>query len=203
MAYEKARIAVDAVILSVRDREPYVLLRAREKEPFRGKLELPGGLLRPLETAEHTLKRKLKDTIGSANRFCKEFHTFTRPDRDPRDRTVSIGYYALVEGDTARHLRGWCSVRSLRNVAFDHKEVISEALRHIRKNISPNLVANLLPKEFPLNMLQEVYEALLGVSHDNRNFRKKMKSFVEETGKKEEGVSHRPAKLYRIISPQS
>ena len=91
----EAKVAVDAVIFTIHDDQLKVLLFTREKEPFQGKLELPGGLLLKKETANESLQRKLNGIIDT--KALTQFHTFTNPDRDPRGRVISIGFFAFIE----------------------------------------------------------------------------------------------------------
>ena len=196
--YEKARIAVDAVIFTLHDKKLKVMLHKREKEPYAGKLELPGGLLQGDETAEETLRRKLAEVHKDI--FFQQFFTFTHPSRDPRERTVSIGFVALIGHEKLKDLGNWHDCSRLAGFAFDHREIIAKARDYLKDNISSLIVKEFMPKEFPLNRLQEAYEVIEQKRYDNRNFRKKMISsgIVAETNKLETGVSHRPAKLFRF-----
>lgn len=198
--YEQARIAVDAVIFTIDSKKLRVLLCMREKEPFARKWELPGGLLLQDETAEETLKRKLRETVGRQDIFFQQFHAFTKPKRDPRARTVSIGFIALINQERIGGIKEWHDYEHLPVLAFDHKEIIEKAGMHLKENISSIIVRQFLPEEFSLNKLQDAYEAIEEKKYDNRNFRKKMlnSGIIEETEKKEGAVSHRPAKLFRF-----
>lgn len=198
--YEKARIAVDAVIFTIHDSRLKVLLRKREKEPYKGMLELYGGLVREDETSEDTLKRKLKDTLGHQDIFFQQFFTFTSPERDPRDRTVSIGYITLINSDKLTRLEGWYDASKLQRLAFDHLEIIEKAKEYLNSNLGPKMVQQFMPPVFPLNKLQEAYEIIESKKYDNRNFRKKMlySEILKDTKKLERDVSHRPAKLFRF-----
>lgn len=198
--YEKSWVAVDAVIFTIHDKKLKVFLKTREKGPFKGKKELIGGLLIGKETAEETLRRKLKETTGQQNVYFQQFNTFTSPKRDPRERAVSIGFVALINKDKLKDMNEWHDASKLPDLAFDHKEIINKGKESLKNNISPAIVKQFLPKEFPLNQLQDVYELIEEKRYDNRNFRKRMISsgIVKETQKSEKSVSHRPAKLFRF-----
>jgi 8-oxo-dGTP diphosphatase len=201
--YETVRIAVDAVIFTIRNAKLQILLHLREKEPFAGKKELPGGLLLKEETAERTLKRKLHELTGQQELFFEQFHTFTAPNRDPRERTVSIAFVALVNAESIESIPqsyDWYDCAGLPQLAFDHKQIVESAQSHLAKNINILVAKQFLPPLFALNRLQEVYELIEGKKYDNRNFRKQMltSETVEETDQRERGVSHRPAKLFRF-----
>lgn len=199
--YDSGRIAVNAVIFSVKNRQLAVFLNKRDKDPFKNIPELPGGLLLPRETAEETLSRKIRDLFGSGNIFFKQFYTFTNPSRDPRERVVSIGFIALVSLDKVKNSENFHEVTSLGELAFDHNEIIAKAQDFLKKNAEGELVRHFMPSTFPLNMLQEVYEVVTGVDRDNRNFRKKILSrgLVKRASKVQENVPHRPAALYEFI----
>ncbi len=195
-----ARIAVDAAIFTAHDNKLKVLLHRREKEPFKDKMELLGGLLKGDETAGETIKKKLKETFGTENVFFQQFYTFTKPNRDPRARTVSVGFIALINWNKIADESKWHEYEKMNDLAFDHKEILKLAKKYLKDNISSLIVRQFMDKQFPLNQLQKYYEIIEEIEYDNRNFRKKMISsgIVEETKDMEINVSHRPAKLFRF-----
>ncbi len=199
--YAHAWVAVNAVIFSISQGQLKVFLFLREKEPFKGLMELPGGLILKKETAEETLERKLHELFPSRRIFFQQFFTFTALLRDPRERAVSIGFIALINSDKASHSSSWFNVDSLPKLAFDHAEIIDVAHKHLRRNVGELIVRQFLPEKFPLNKLQEAFEIIEGKKYDNRNFRKKMlnSEIVEETSEIEKNVAHRPAKLYKFV----
>jgi len=138
---------------------------------------------------------------GHKDIFFEQFRTFTRPDRDPRFRVISIGYIALIASDKIADFTAWHDSSNLREMAFDHKEIAEEGKRFLKDNLNTIVIKQFLPKDFPLNLLQEAYEIIEGKNYDNRNFRKKMlvSGIVAETQKTQDDVSHRPAKLYRFV----
>jgi len=201
-AYERSLIAVDPVIFTIMQDHLLVLLRQREKEPFKGRFELLGGLVQKDETAEQALARKLTEVLGTNRVYFSQFHTFTSPSRDPRERTISVGFIALVNAEKVSSGKRWHSIGSLPPVAFDHKDIIQEAAQYLKLHLDSHLLKQFLPAKFPLNQLQAVHEVIMQEKYDNRNFRKKMVAagIVEESGESEQNVSHRPAKLYRFKS---
>lgn len=198
--YETSKIAIDPVIFTIHQSKLKVLLHIREKEPVESMKELPGGLLLPHETAEESLKRKLKELVGHENLFFKQFHTFTEPNRDPRERTISIGFISLINEAKIKELVKWFDYDSIKDLAFDHKKILEAARAYLKENVDSSIVKHFMPKLFPLNKLQEVYEIIEETKYDNRNFRKKMigSGIVEETNQLEKNVSHRPAKLFKF-----
>ena len=198
--YEKSRIAVDAVIFTIHECKLKVFLHIREKEPFKDKKELPGGLLHPNETADETLNRKINETLGIKKIFFNQFFTFTEPKRDPRERTVSIGYIAMIDNHKINDFSKWYDYSSIKDLAFDHLEIVKKAREHLKNEINSITVKQFMPELFPLNLLQEVYEIIEEKKYDNRNFRRNMinNEIVIETTKTEKDVSHRPANLYKF-----
>lgn len=198
--YEEARIAVDPVIFTIKNQKLLTLLHQREKPPFQNKHELPGGLLRKNEKPEKRLKTKLKEMTGKQNIYFDQFSTFTQPNRDPRQRTISIGYIALINQEKIQNPENWHNARNLPKTAFDHKKIIQKAEQHLQQNLDTVIAKQFLPKHFPFNDLQKAYETIKQKQYDNRNFRRKMKNqnIVEKTDKKQQNVSHRPATLYKF-----
>jgi 8-oxo-dGTP diphosphatase len=198
--YEEARVAVDPVIFTVEQDKLKVLLHQREKEPFENAYELPGGLLRDGEMPEERLKQKLEEMVGKEKIYFDQFSTFTNPDRDPRKRTVSLGYIALVNEEEVKKEERWLEARDLPEMAFDHERIISEAESYLRDNLDTVIIQQFMPELFPLNDLQKAYEAIEQEECDNRNFRRRMidQDIVEKTDKKQKDVPHRPATLYRF-----
>ncbi len=198
--YENAKIAIDIVIFTIHERQLKVLLHKREKDPFVGLNELPGGLLLPNETSEESLKRKLKELLGYDSLFFRQFYTFTDPKRDPRERTISIGFVSLINEQKIKELVKWHDCDVINALAFDHKKIVENARYFLKESTDPSIVRQFMPKYFPLNKLQEVYEILEQKKYDNRNFRKRMISsgIVEESSQLQQDVSHRPAKLFKF-----
>jgi 8-oxo-dGTP diphosphatase len=199
--YEIGRIAIDPVIFTIKEQKLLVYLNTREKEPYKGLAELPGGLLLPSETAEETLSRKLKDVIGVGNVFFEQFYTFTNPKRDPRTRTVSIAFIALIPEDKITSTEHFHKISKLPKLAFDHREIVMQAHEYLRQNLDHQFVKQFLPQHFPLNQLQMVYEVIGQKKMDNRNFRKKIldSGILKKVTKVQQNVSHRPATLYRYV----
>lgn len=199
-SYENSRVAVDAVVFTIHEGKLKVLLHRREKKPFLDMMELPGGLFLENETAEETLRRKINDLLAINDVFLQQFFTFTEPKRDPRTRTVSIGFIALIDSKKIKDFSDWYDYSSIDKLAFDHNEIIKKARTYLKENINSIIIKQFMPKLFPLNSLQEAYEIIEEKKYDNRNFRKTMinSGLVSETRKLEEDVSHRPAVLYKF-----
>lgn len=179
--YPHPAVTTDCVILTFHEGKLKILLIRRGIEPFKGHWALPGGFLQMDETAEQCATRELREETGVTGCAIKQFHTFSAPGRDPRERVISIGFYALMKWQQATgaddaEFADWIPVDNLPPLAFDHKEIISKAMESIRRDIFFEPVGfELLNDIFSMPELQKVYEAILGKEFDRRNFAKKMK----------------------------
>lgn len=203
-------LAVDVVLLTVRDDDLQVLLTRRREEPWRDHWVLPGSLVRVEEELDDAARRALREKAGLTGLYLEQLHTFGAVDRDPRARVVSVAYYALVAADRAAaapHAADarWFSVReevpSL-PIGFDHGAILEHGVARIRARLPHVPIAfQLLPDSFTLSELQRVYEAILGRRLDKRNFRAKMlasETLALAPGRRVAGG--RPARLYRFAA---
>ncbi|HLP79339.1 MAG TPA: NUDIX domain-containing protein [Acidobacteriota bacterium] len=194
-------IAIDAVLFTVKNGALLVALAKREKQPYVGSFELYGGIVQDSETVDETLRRKIATVCGTNEFYFEQFSVFSDPHRDPRGRTISIGYVALVPYDISSSVK-WYDVKSLPLLAFDHGAILMGARDYLKRRIDTSLLRHLVVEPFALNTLQEVYEVIEGKKYDNRNFRKRMidGGVVVKTAVREKDVSHRPAFLYKFAS---
>src|SRR5678815_5391362 len=94
--YPRGALTVDCVVFGLDDKELKVMLIQRDLAPFEGKWALPGGFVRLNETVEEAAQRELQEETGLGKVFLEQLYTFSAVDRDPRERVVSVAYYALV-----------------------------------------------------------------------------------------------------------
>lgn len=178
--YPHPAVAADCVIFGFDGMSIRVLLIQRGIEPYKGQWALPGGFVGIDESAEECARRELQEETGLDGVSVEQFHTFSDINRDPRERVISIAYYALVKlsevrgGDDASKAQ-WFSYNDIPSLAFDHDCILRMALRHLRDRICFEPVGfDLLPEVFTMTELQRLYEAILGVKFDRRNFYNKM-----------------------------
>ena len=178
--YPHPAVTTDCVIFGFDGEKLKVLLIERGITPYKGHWAFPGGFLNPNETAEEGARRELREETGLDSAHIEQLHTYSTPDRDPRERVITSAYIALVRiqdvrgGDDAADA-GWFPVENVPPLAFDHAEILRDALRRLRERIYfYPLGYELLPEKFTLKELQTLYEAVLGVQFDRRNFAKKM-----------------------------
>ena len=178
--YPHPAVTTDCVIFGFDGRELQVLLIERGIEPFKGKWAFPGGFLKMDETAREGALRELKEETGLENAYIEQFNTYSDPWRDPRERVITIANYALVSiqevkgGDDAAKAQ-WFPIDKVPQLAFDHDKILRDAMRKLRERIHFEPIGfELLPEKFTMKELQILYESILGVKFDRRNFAKKM-----------------------------
>ena len=204
--YPHPAVTTDCVIFGFNGERLQVLLIERGIEPYKGKWALPGGFLKMDESAEECARRELKEETGLEGAYMEQFHTFSSPERDPRERVVTIGYFALIRqqevkgGDDAAAAK-WFPLDETPALAFDHDFILRKATQRLREQLHFQPIGfELLPEKITLKELQSLYEAILGIHFDRRNFAKKM-FHLEILTDIEETVwptPKREAKLYKF-----
>jgi 8-oxo-dGTP diphosphatase len=207
--YPHPAVATDIAVFTLRDGVLNVLLIERGAEPYRGAWALPGGFLQPDEELDQCARRELLEETGVDASLLIPFANFSAPDRDPRERVISVAYLALLPSDGLRleartdaAQARWFPVRALPPLAFDHARILARALEVLAaraRGISPLFA--LLPARFTLSQLQGAYEAVTGDDAEKRNFRKMVAGLgcVRETEDFAHGA-HRPARLYEAAA---
>lgn len=206
--YPRPALTVDCVVFGLDDESLQVLMIQREFAPFAGKWALPGGFVEIEETLEAAARRELREETGLDTAYLEQLYTYGDLDRDPRERVVSVAYFALVKmgvhhvkaASDARSV-AWFSIDDTPSLAFDHERILDDALRRLRSKVRYQPIGfELLPRKFTLRQLQQLYETILDRPLDKRNFRKKILSMdlLEELDEIEADVAHRAARLYRF-----
>ncbi len=173
---------------------------------FVGMKAFPGGLIKPVETAEQAVVRLLEDKGGihPDTTYIDQLYTFSTIDRDPRGRVVSVAYIGCTFGHEPKNtsvMPYWENVSVIKELAYDHVDILKVAIKRLQNKLKYTTVAQyLLPAEFTLTELEHLYETILAVPMDKRNFRKKILKLelVVPTGKKTSGLKQRPAELYKF-----
>lgn len=178
--YPRSTVATDCVVFGFDGHELKILLIERGIEPFKGMWALPGGFLRMDETAEQCALRELQEETGLNLNYLKQLGAFSDLYRDPRERVISIAFYALAKksdvqgGDDAAQAK-WFAINTIPHLAFDHDYIMRNAIEKLRKDIHFEPIGfGLLDREFTMSELQRLYEAILRVQFDRRNFHKKI-----------------------------
>jgi 8-oxo-dGTP diphosphatase len=206
--YPRPALTVDAVVFGLDDEELKVLLIRRDLEPFQGKWALPGGFVRVEESLDDAVRRELQEETGIAQLFLEQLYTFGAVDRDPRERVVTVAYYALVKlsdhrikAATDARDAAWFAVSEAKELAFDHDRILAAALERLKGKVRYQPIGfELLPPQFTLSQLQRLYETVLETPLDKRNFRKKIlgMDFLVALDEVQKDVAHRAARLYRF-----
>src|SRR5436305_153378 len=211
--YPRAALTVDCVVFGFDEGDLKVLLIERGLEPFKGRWALPGGFVRVDETLDTAARRELQEEAGLSNVFLEQLYTFGAVGRDPRERVVSVAYYALVKlsehsakaATDAANAR-WFAAAKVPRLAFDHAEILASAIERLKGKVRYQPIGfELLPPKFTLSQLQHLYEAVLETNLDKRNFRKKVLGFDLLLQLKETQMAgrHRPAQLFRFDTDKS
>ena len=210
--YPHPAVTTDIVIFTIRQDELKVLLIKRAMPPFQGEWALPGGFVNLDESLEAGARRELEEETGVKGVYLEQLYTFGAPDRDPRERVITVAYYALIPSDkieirAATDAEGvsWFGLQEVPDLAFDHEHILKAAHQRVAAKLDYSTIAfQFMPKTFTLTELQQVNELILREPVDKRNFRKRILSLnlIKETGKARKTGAHRPAKLYRVINPQ-
>ena len=224
--YPRPSVAVDIVILTVRDGALFVCLYERKDRGPRQapQFALPGGFLHIEETLDEAARRVVREKAGLDDVFLEQLYTFGDPGRDPRGRVITVAHVALIEAarfDTSPVPKGRIEVPwpgetggpvdvrieddgdgDLVELAFDHRDILGTAVKRLRGKLDYTPIGfQLLPAEFTLRALQDVHEAVRGEQVNKDSFRRRMlaSGHLEATGSHERDVTWRPAELYRFV----
>ena len=132
--YPRPAVTADCIVITS-EAEPQVLLIERGNEPFKGSWAFPGGFLNMDETTEQCAIRELEEETGLKITEVNQIGAYSKVDRDPRGRTISVVYLAIVdkplevEGQDDAAKAKWWSVATLPPLAFDHDEIMSDAIK--------------------------------------------------------------------------
>ena len=184
---------------------------------------LPGNLIRLEEPLEMSARRVLKELTNLEDIYLEQFYTFGEPNRvrneydtawlqatreDPEVRVITVAYYSLVKlGDyhpspsSFARSAVWCDVGNVPELGFDHNQILQTALSTLRNKLATRPIGfELLPEKFTFGQLQKLYETILGMSFDKRNFRRKIHNMdiLVALDEKQSGVPHKPARLYKF-----
>ncbi len=196
--------SVDCVIFGYDKGVLKVLLIESDLPQFKGQWSLLGDLLRPDEDLDEASYRVLRERTGLTDMFLEQVKTFGSVGRHPSGRVITTAYLALVnikdhQLKTMDNALSWHAVAELKTMAFDHKQILDTCLQVLQRKIQEEpIIFNLLEKSFSLRDLQILFEQILGIEFDRRNFRKKLftTGLLTDVGEMEKNVKHRPGKLY-------
>ncbi len=206
---QNIRVAVDAIVFGYQHNQLYVLLIQQKFGTQESYWALPGGLVQNDESLQDAVKRELKEETNVTVTYFEQLFTFGDDvDRDPRNRVISVAYFALVDpskltikADSDAEHAQWFKINEIPALAFDHNSILKKAIERLKAKLTYEPVGfDLLPKEFLFSELENLYCTILEKEIDRRNFRKKILSFeiIEETEQFGSSKSGRPAKLFKF-----
>lgn len=208
--YEFPRPAVttDCVIFGFDGVDINILLVERGIEPFKGSWALPGGFVRMEESAEECALRELNEETGITDVFIEQLYTFSDIKRDPRGRVITVAYYALVKlsdyeliaGDDAAKAK-WFNIKDVPSLAFDHDLILRTAHKRLKAKIRYQPIGfELLDEKFTMPQLQLLYESVLEVKFDRRNFSNKLlrTGLFIQLDEKKKNVPHRAPRYLKF-----
>lgn len=206
---QNIRVAVDAIVFGYQNNQLYVLLIQQKFGTQESYWALPGGLVKNDESLQDAVKRELKEETNVTVTYFEQLFTFGDDvNRDPRNRVISVAYFALVDpskltikADSDAEHAQWFKINEVPTLAFDHNSILKKAIERLKAKLTYEPVGfDLLPKEFLFSELENLYCTILEKEIDRRNFRKKILSFeiIEETEQFGSSKSGRPAKLFKF-----
>lgn len=207
--HPKYLVAVDCIVFGydLTDKEIKLLLIKRSFNPAKGKWSLAGGFVEAHESLDVAACRVLKSLTGLDKVFMQQSYCYGKTERDPGARVISTAYWSLIKiKDIDKELKDlngahWQSLNRLPSLIFDHKEMVSLALKQLQMQVKIKPVGfELLPEKFTLVQLLDLYEAIYQRQVDKRNFRKKILSMniLEKLDEKEKETSKKGAFYYKF-----
>ena len=186
-----------------------MLMIRKKTEPYKGYWILPGEVLDKKETLEDNITDVVCDKLGLPTMYIEQCYTFSSLNRHLDNRVLATAFIGLIDNITLvlkKQERDdieleWFDINSIPKTGYDHDKIINKLVEYLKKRIiNSNILKILFPSDFTLPELQKVYEQILNVNIDRRNFRKKLINlgYVIDTGDVNEGYMGRPAKLYRF-----
>ena len=204
---DKALLAVDCIIFGFDKEDLKILLIKRDFEPEKGKWSLMGGFLKKHENLDQAADRILKALTGINNVFLEQLHSYSKVDRDPAERTISVAYYALIniedhnEELTEQFSAKWFNISEAPNLIFDHDVMVEHAIKRLRYKTSKEPIGfELLPPKFTMKQLQKLYESILNEKLDKRNFINKINGLdiLVKLNEKDMSSSRKGSYLYQF-----
>lgn len=207
-AYPHPAVTVDCVIFGFDGKSLRILLIERGVEPFKGSWALPGGFVRMDETVEMAALRELQEETNVRGVYLSQLAVFSEVERDPRERVITVAFYALVKpsdhdvigGDDAACAR-WFSLDDYPPLVFDHEQILKAAFSQLQRNFrAGNVGLELFEDKFSISQLYILHSLVTQKDIDRRNFYKKVTSYnyVEPTNEKIMETAHKPSMLYSI-----
>ncbi len=204
---EKILVAVDCIVFGFDSKDLKLLLFKRQVKPLKGKWSLVGAFIKNNSTLEDEAKQILLESTGLTDVYLKELKTYSKIDRDPGERVISVSYFSLIRIDeyeiesVEKYDAHWFTLDEIPELILDHNQMVQDAISSLRQKAKYQPIGfNLLPEKFTIPQLQNLYECIYQKKIDNRNFRKKLLSFdvLIKTEDKDKSGSKKGAFLYKF-----
>ena len=143
--YPRPAVTADCIVIT-KEAEPKVLLIERGDEPFKGCWAFPGGFMNMDETTEQCAIRELEEETGLKVGEVHQIGAYSKVDRDPRGRTVTVAYLAIVAAPMAVNGQDdaakaqWFLLSALPELAFDHDEIMRDAIKKYKEIVNDGLI---------------------------------------------------------------
>lgn len=206
--YPHPSITTDCVIFGYDVKDGLsLLLIERKAEPFKGRWAFPGGFMHIDEDTETCARRELQEETALTAAVLEQLGCYSDVNRDPRERVVTIAYYGIIKksnvvgGDDAKDAK-WFALNEIPTLAFDHDRILRDAVHKLKEKIHFEPIGfELLPDVFTMPQLQELYESILNVKFDRRNFANKILKLglLEEYGERPKNKGSRIPIKYTFI----
>lgn len=221
-----SRVSVDCVLFSFDGEELKILLVEKDItncQPGGNRMKLPGRLIFEDENLDEAAQNILSEFTGITDLYLNQFRAFGSPERTSNkedmiwlenvvkfkvNRIVTVAYMSLIrissklKNLSTEYKAGWWAVKNIPTLAFDHNQIIEEALKEIQNSVKldPSSLFELLPQKFTAQELRKLYEVIYRKKLDVRNFQKKINSmpYVLQTKEMQTNVAHRAARYYRF-----
>ncbi|MBO9620604.1 MAG: NUDIX hydrolase [Niabella sp.] len=199
-------VAVDCIVFGYDGQNLKILLIKRDFTPMVGRWSLMGGFIAKDESADEAAARILESLTGLKNIYQEQFYTFSAPNRDTRERTISIAYFSLIDikkykEPNSDHHAEWFSIKDYPELIFDHGEMVKIAQKRLQyKATSHAILFELLPEKFTLPLLQSLFEDVYETNFDKGNFSRKMLStgLLQKQKDKDKAGSKKGAFFYKL-----
>lgn len=204
---DKVLLAVDCIIFGFDKENLKILLIKRNFEPEKGQWSLIGGFLKKEENLDEAAVRVLHTLTGLHDIYMEQLYAYSKVDRDPAERTVSVSYFALINIESHQfegvqlESAQWFDLHEAPPLIFDHDEMVQKAVSRLRRRaLSKPIGFELLPEKFTMRQLQALYESILDKKLDKRNFVNKIHSLgvLIKLDEKDMTVARKGAYLYRF-----
>ena len=202
---DQVLLAVDCIIFGFDKKNLKVLLTKRNFEPEKDRWSLIGGFLKKKESLDQAAVRVLNMLTGLNDIYMEQLYTYSKVDRDPGQRTISVAYYALINIDSHQfdgieiESTRWFNLKEIPDLIFDHHEMLHKAIARLRRRAMTKPIGfELLPEKFTMRKLKNLYESIMDKKLDKRNFFNKIISFdiLIKLDEKDMTTSRKGAYLY-------